>query len=447
MAKTRLSAEDLARNFAQLHPPLDRNQALAEAARCLYCWDAPCTRACPAGIDVPGFIRQILHGDATGAAETIFRENILGGSCARACPTEVLCEGVCVDQVLKDRPVEIARLQRYATDHAAAHGLRFSEPGPDTGYKVAVVGSGPAGLACAHELRVLGHAATIHEARDVPGGLNTMGLANYKVTREFALTEVEPVRDMGVEIKLASPIDPDGLQRLMTEYDAVFLGVGLGTTYELGIPGEDLPGVMEALDFIFQMHFGVLTDCEVGTQVVVIGGGNTAVDVATGSVRLGAERVTMLYRRTADIMSAFRYEYDLAKKDGVAFEWLVQPLEFLSRDGKLSGVRCQRLKLNGEDRQAALEPIPDSEFELPCDMAIKALGQSPLSRLLEGIAGLSFEKGRVVIEPETGATSLPGLYAGGDCISKGAELVNAVQEGKIAARGIDGYLKEKHGQA
>jgi len=294
---------------------------------------------------------------------------------------------------------------------------------------------------------VLGHAATIFEARDVAGGLNTMGLATYKVTREFALTEVEPVRGMGVDIRLDSPIDPDGLQKLMTDYDAVFLGVGLGTTYELGIPGEDQPGVSEALDFIFQMHFDVMTDCEVGTKVVVIGGGNTAVDVATGAVRLGADGVTMLYRRTADIMSAFRYEYDLAKADGVDFEWLVQPLEFLSHDGKLTGVRCRRLKLEGDGRQAELVPIPDSEFDVPCDMAIKALGQSPLSRLLTGIEGLTFEKGRVVIEPETGATTLAGLYAGGDCISKGAELVNAVQEGKIAARGIDGYLKETNGQA
>jgi len=447
VAKTRLGADELARNFADLHPPLNRNEALAAAARCLYCWDAPCTRACPTGIDVPGFIRGILHGDLVGAAEIIFRENILGGSCARACPTEVLCEGVCVDQALKHGPVEIARLQRHATDHAAERGLWFSEPGPATGHKVAVVGSGPAGLACAHELRVLGHAATIFEARDVAGGLNTMGLATYKVTREFALTEVEPVRGMGVDIRLDSPIDPDGLQKLMTDYDAVFLGVGLGTTYELGIPGEDQPGVSEALDFIFQMHFDVMTDCEVGTKVVVIGGGNTAVDVATGAVRLGADGVTMLYRRTADIMSAFRYEYDLAKADGVDFEWLVQPLEFLSHDGKLTGVRCRRLKLEGDGRQAELVPIPDSEFDVPCDMAIKALGQSPLSRLLTGIEGLTFEKGRVVIEPETGATTLAGLYAGGDCISKGAELVNAVQEGKIAARGIDGYLKETNGQA
>jgi len=445
VAKTRLSAEELARNFADLHPPLDRDQALAEAARCLFCWDAPCTRACPTGIDVPGFIRQILHDDTAGAAATIFSENVLGGSCARACPTEVLCEGVCVDQALKKRPVEIGRLQRYATDHAAARGLWFSEPGPDTGRRVAMVGGGPAGLSCAHELRVLGHAATVFEARDVPGGLNTLGLANYKVTREFALTEVEPVRGMGADIRLESPVDADGLRRLRDEYDAVFLGVGLGTTCELGIPGEDLPGVLEALEFIFQMHTGVLTDCEVGTRVVVIGGGNTAVDVATGAVRLGAGRVTMAYRRTADIMSAFRHEYDLALSDGVDFEWLTQPLEFLSSDGRLSGVRCRRLELVGEGRGAALEPVPDSVFDLPCDMAVKALGQSPLSRLLAGVEGLAYEQGRVIVDPETGATSLPGLFAGGDCISKGAELVHAVQEGKIAARGIDRYLEESHG--
>jgi len=447
LAKTGLSAEQLAHNFADLHPVLTRGEALTEAARCAFCWDAPCTRACPTGIDVPGFIRQILHDDVRGAAETIFSENILGGSCARACPTEVLCEGFCVDHALQAGPVEIARLQRYATDYASERDLWFSEPGSDTGYKVAIVGAGPAGLACAHQLRVLGHAATIFEARDVPGGLNTMGLANYKVTREFALTEVEPVRAMGVRIELDSPIAAADLPGLMAEYDAVFLGVGLGTTYELGIPGEDLPAVSEALEFIFGMHSGHLTDCEVGTQVVVVGAGNTAVDVATSAVRLGAERVTMLYRRTANIMSAFAYEYELAKADGVVFEWLAQPVEFVARDGKLAAIRCQRMELLGEDREAELRPVAGSEFEIPCDMAIKALGQSPLSRLLAGIDGMEFKQGRVVIAPESGATALPGLFAGGDCISKGAEIVNAVQEGKLAATGIDKYLKEKYGQA
>jgi len=274
-----------------------------------------------------------------------------------------------------------------------------------------------------------------------------MGLANYKVTREFALTEVEPVRAMGVRIELDSPIAAADLPGLMAEYDAVFLGVGLGTTYELGIPGEDLPAVSEALEFIFGMHSGHLTDCEVGTQVVVVGAGNTAVDVATSAVRLGAERVTMLYRRTANIMSAFAYEYELAKADGVVFEWLAQPVEFVARDGKLAAIRCQRMELLGEDREAELRPVAGSEFEIPCDMAIKALGQSPLSRLLAGIDGMEFKQGRVVIAPESGATALPGLFAGGDCISKGAEIVNAVQEGKLAATGIDKYLKEKYGQA
>jgi len=447
VGKTHLSAEELARNFENLHPPLSRSEAPVEAARCLFCWDAPCTRACPTGIDVPGFIRQILHADAAGAAETIFRENILGGSCARACPVEVLCEGFCVERIHGGEPVQIARLQRYATDHATEGGMWFAEPGTDTGRRVAIVGSGPAGLACAHELRVLGHAATIFEARDVPGGLNTLGLATYKVTTDFALKEVEPVRRMGAEIKLDSPVDARKLKRLLADHDAVFLGVGLGTTHELGIPGEDARGVKEALEFIFQTHIGALTECEIGRQVVVIGGGNTAVDVATGAVRLGAERVTMVYRRTADIMAAFRYEYDLARDDGVHFEWLAQPLRFIVDKGKLTGVRCQRLRLQGESREAELTPVPGSEFDLPCDMAVKALGQSPLSKLLTAIDGLRFEKGRVVIEPATGATSLPGLFAGGDCISHGAELVNAVQEGKIAARGIDDYLRGRHVQA
>lgn len=445
MSKTPLSPEKLAENFADIHPNYTRDEAAFEASRCLYCYDAPCTRACPTHIDVPRFIRQILHDNVAGAAETILDANIFGGSCARACPTEVLCEGACVDRMRAGAPIEIGRLQRYATDFAQERGLRFFAPGAPTGRRVAIVGSGPAGLSCAHELRRHGHEVTVFEARDVPGGLNTLGIAAYKITREFSLEEIQPILDMGVDLRLNNPVDGAGLAAMLGEYDAVFLGVGLGSTQRLDIPGEDGPGVWEALEFIYQMHrAGGMEHSEVGRHVVVIGCGNTAIDAATAAVRLGAERVTIAYRRSSDEMTAYAYEYELAKQDGVIFEWYAQPEQFVLENGRLAGVRFARVEpANGAGRGAALSPVPGGEFTIPCDMAIKALGQSPIVEILAGLSPNVVERGRVVVDPITYATPIPRLYAGGDCISKGAEIVNAVQEGKLAARSIHQSLAPK----
>lgn len=429
--KTSLTAEQLAENFAELHPPYSRDEAVAEAARCLYCFDAPCTRACPTHIDVPKFIRQILHENAAGAGETILAANIFGGSCARACPTEVLCEGACVDRTLLKEPVQIGRLQRFATDYVNDRDIQFFETGPDTGRRVAVVGAGPAGLTCAHELRKIGHGVTVFESRDVPGGLNTLGIAAYKITTEFALSEVEYLLAIGIDLQLNAPVNSSKLSRLLNEYDAVCLAVGLGTTAHLGLPGEDLPGVVEALDFIFQTHTGPLSECRVGKDVVVIGAGNTAIDAATEAVRLGAESVTIVYRRSQFEMSAFRYEYELAKGDQIRFEWHLTPEAFIEREGHLSGVRFKRMHADGDD---------GGYIDFGCDMAIKALGQVPLLSLLHRYEELTDARGRVQVDPATGRTSIEGLFAGGDCISRGAEIVDAVQEGKIAAAGIHEYL-------
>jgi dihydropyrimidine dehydrogenase (NAD+) subunit PreT len=438
------SLEQLNANFADITPPLSIDEARVEAARCLFCFDAPCTRSCPTHIDVPRFIRQILHQDELGAARTILDANIFGGSCARACPTEVLCEGACVDRLLVKTPVQIGRLQRFACDSAAERGASFFHPGLQSGKRTAVVGSGPAGLSCAHELRRLGHDVVVFEARSIPGGLDTLGIAAYKISTEFALSEIEMIRKIGIDIRFECRVTADDIQRMLKEYDAVFLGIGLGRTLPLRIEGEDLDGVWEALDFIFQTHTKPLTECVVGSNVLVIGAGNTAIDVATAARRLGAETVTIAYRRAEALMPAFAYEYQLARSDAIRFEWFAQPLRILGERGAVTGVEFVRTELESTGgRSGRVRVVPDSNFVLAADMVVKALGQEPLLELVNALPDLKCDRGKIVIDSATGATSIPGLFAGGDCLRNGGEVVDAVQDGKIAAYGIDSALKVK----
>jgi glutamate synthase (NADPH/NADH) small chain len=333
--------------------------------------------------------------------------------------------------------VQIGRLQRHACDVAGARGFARLQAGVPSGKRVAIIGSGPAGLSCAFALRRLGHDVLVYEARRVPGGLDTLGIAAYKISTAFALSEIEMIRQIGIDIKLDHRVAAAEIPALLAEFDAVFLGIGLGRTAPLGIEGEDLVGVWEALNFIFETHNTPLSECPIGAHVVVIGAGNTAIDVATAATRLGADTVTIAYRRSEAVIPAFAYEYELAKSDGVRFEWLAQPIRILGNGSHVRGVEFQRTELEKPgSRSGGVSTVPGSSFILPADMVVKALGQEPLLELIASVPGLRCEMGKVVVDRATGATSVPGLYAGGDCIRGGGEVVDAVEDGKLAARGI-----------
>jgi glutamate synthase (NADPH/NADH) small chain len=337
--------------------------------------------------------------------------------------------------------VQIGRLQRHACDVAGTAAFARLEAGAPTGKRVAIIGSGPAGLSCAHELRRRGHDVKVYEARRLPGGLDTLGIAAYKISTEFALAEIEQIRRIGIDIQLDHRVTGAEIRELLAEFDAVFLGVGLGRTQPLAIEGEDLVGVWEALDFIFQTHTVPLSECTVGAHVLVIGAGNTAIDVATAAKRLGAETVTIAYRRSEALIPAFAYEYELAKADGIRFEWFAQPIRVVGNGLRVHGVEFQRTELeDARSRSSRVAVVPGSSFVLPADMVVKALGQEPLLDLLAALSELHCERGKILVDRATGATSIRGLYAGGDCIRGGGEVVDAVQDGKVAARGIHAAL-------
>jgi dihydropyrimidine dehydrogenase (NAD+) subunit PreT len=437
----KLPPEQLEENFADINPALTASQALEAGSRCLFCYDAPCIKACPTGIDVPQFIRQILTGNLRGSAKTILDANILGHSCGRVCPTSVLCEGACVLNAEGKQPVEIGRLQRYAVDHVIDHKISLYRPGASNGMEVALIGGGPASLACAAELRKLGYAAVILDSHPQPGGLDTYGIAAYKMRARDVMREIQMIRDLGVEFRQNTEVGRDvSLAQLEREYDAIFIGIGLGATEALNIPGEELAGCRDALSFIEQTKTRPFGEVEVRSRVAVIGGGNTAIDVVTAAKRLGAEQVYMVYRRGPEEMSAFDYEYELAKHDAVTFVWNAAPVRVVGNaEGQVEALECIRTESQG--RKQPLRTVPGSEFRLPVDMVVKALGQKRRTELLEQITGLELKSGCVVVNPDTMQTPNAKYFAGGDCVNGGGEVVDAVAHGKRAALGIHAHLQ------
>jgi dihydropyrimidine dehydrogenase (NAD+) subunit PreT len=436
----------MAERFSDLHPPFDRQSAVPEANRCLYCFDAPCTSACPTHIDVPRFIKKIASGNLAGSARTILDANILGASCARACPVEVLCEGACVMHRYNKQPIQIARLQRFAMDslHESGSPLPF-EPGAETGFSVALIGAGPASLACAAELRRRGIHAHLYDARPLPGGLNTYGVAEYKLPLVESLREIEMLSQLGVDFYFDTMINAATLAELERKHNAIFLGVGLGAIHQLGISGENLPGVTNALDLIAGYKSGALTT--VPARVVVVGAGNTAIDAAIASVRLGAIDVHIVYRRGSEEMSAFAFEYEHARDEGVKFLWHVQPTN-IRGDKVANGIELTELVAT-ED--GSLIPRAGSEFLLEADLIILSIGQGTHTGFLtesgSNGANVKLERGRILIDRATGQTSNPKFFAGGDCTNGGREVVDAVAEGKRAGIGIAAWLGGQHAQA
>jgi len=444
----RLKAEQYEANFTDIHPPFEnRTAAVVEASRCLFCYDAPCTKSCPTHIDVPKFIKQITTDNIKGSAHTIFESNIMGAGCSKVCPVEKLCEGSCVFNLLNEPPIPIAKLQRYSTEIALKEKWQLFERKPSPlgaggVRRVAIVGAGPAGLSCAHVLAREGVDVTIYEKESKGGGLMTYGIAAYKVTPQFCEDEVNYITSIGgIEIKYNQELGKDiTLSQLKKEYDAVFLGIGVGVARQLEIPGEKLEGVVDAIQFIYDIRSKGYPAVPVGDKVAVIGMGMTAIDAATQAKRLGAKEVTMLYRRTEAEMPSTKHELDIAMLDGCEVIWLAAPQKIKGSGGKVKQLVCSKMQLGEPDASGRLSPVDTGEtFTLDVDMVIKAAGQVPFEKLVKK-SRLDNKNGKISINKNC-ATNINGVFAGGDAVNGGKEVVDAVQAGKDGAAAILKYLK------
>lgn len=440
--QSRISYDHIAANFQEVHPGLSNREAVEEANRCLYCYDAPCITACPTGIDIPTFIKKIASGNIKGSATTIMSANPIGASCSRVCPTEELCEGACVLNH-STKPIMIGNLQRYATDWAMKNNQILFKAGKKNGTTVAIIGGGPAGLSAARELGILGYDVTIFEAAEHAGGLNTYGIVSFRLPKEVSFWEVKQVESVDVKIKTNTKVGVDiSVQEILENYDVIVLAIGMSSVPNLGIEGEDLQGVFDAIEFVKQTKTSPITNEFLGKKVVVIGAGNTAIDGATCSVRLGAENVKILYRRTLEEMTAYDFEYEFAKQDGVEFRWLTAPVRIIGDElGNVKAIECIKMELTeaGEDGRRKPVPVKGSEFQLEVDAVIKAIGQSRYVNLIEEM-NLEHNGGVVTINENTYQTSNKKVFACGDVIfGKGqgeAMVVSAAQQGKKTAHAI-----------
>ncbi|HUM96655.1 MAG TPA: NAD(P)-dependent oxidoreductase [Chitinophagaceae bacterium] len=439
----RLTKAQYDENFADIHPPFENiTAAQVEASRCLFCYDAPCTKACPTHIDVPKFIKQIVTDNVKGSAHTIFSSNIMGAGCSKVCPVEKLCEGSCVFNLLEEPPIPIAKLQRYSTEKAMENKWKLFQRKHEVGKKVAVVGAGPAGLSCAHVLSREGVDVTIFEKESKGGGLMTYGIAAYKVTPQFCEDEVNYITSLGgIEIKYNQELGKDfSLAQLKKEFDAVYIGMGVGLARQLNIPGEKLEGVVDAIHFIYDLRVKGFSSVPVGDNVAVIGMGMTAIDAATQAKRLGAKDVTLIYRRTEAEKPCTDVELDIAKLDGCEIIWLAAPQKIKGSEGKVKQLVCSKMILGEPDASGRRSPIDTGEtFTIDVDMVIKATGQTPFEKLVTKYK-LENKDGKIVVS-ENGATNIKGVFAGGDAVNGGKEVVDAVQAGKIGAKAIIEFLK------
>lgn len=437
----RLTPEQYEQNFSDIHPPFEtEDAALVEANRCLFCYDAPCTKSCPTSINIPKFIKQITTDNIKGSAHTIFESNILGAGCSKVCPVEKLCEGACVYNLMEETPIHIAKLQRYSTEKAIENKWQLFTRKSSTGKKVAIVGAGPAGLSCAHVLSREGVDVTIFEKESKGGGLMTYGIAAYKVTPQFCEDEVNYITSIGgIEIKYNQELGKNiSLEELQKNYDAVYLGFGVGVARQLDIKGEELDGVVDAISFIYDLRIKGYENVAVGNKVAVIGMGMTAIDAATQAKRLGAQEVTLVYRRTQEEKPCTEVELDIAKLDGCKIIWLAAPKEIIGNDGKVTQLICSVMKLGDADASGRRSPVEtDETITLDVDMVIKAAGQIPFEALVNENQ-LQNKNGKVEINNT--ATNIKGVFAGGDCVNGGKEVVDAVQAGKDGAKAILDFM-------